>query len=265
MTMNKTELLNIFKNEDERILAAKITDMFFAAKKKNIPIFSDFFEYKKFALMKESLLSNFEMEYDFFGGFSDFERGVLCVFPEYCDKDFVRYPISCLSISYNKKFSSGPTHREYLGSLIGLGIERDKIGDILLSDFGAVVFLKEEISNFVIVNLERVGRTPVKVSESDINEIKIPEKNKKEIYVTVSSLRLDAILCKAFNISRSTAKDLVNAEKAFVNHLPIKDISFNRIKEGDIISLRGYGRIILTQIEGLTKKDKIKLLITKFV
>jgi RNA-binding protein YlmH len=182
-------------------------------------------------------------------------------FPEYDEPCADAFPISCVRIDYNTKFSRELTHRDYLGSVLGLGINREKTGDILIDEKGAYMLMDSDVATFVVASLERVGHTAVKTSI--VRDFHAPDKDGVEKRLTVASLRLDAVLCGALNISRGKAAELIKGEKAFVNWLPAKSGSMT-VAEGDVLTLRGTGRVILKEISGITKKDRVSVTVEIF-
>ncbi|MCL2217955.1 MAG: YlmH/Sll1252 family protein, partial [Defluviitaleaceae bacterium] len=195
------------------------------------------------------------------GGHDNAERRMLGFFPETtADAKGDEFPISPVSITYNERFSAPPTHRDYLGATLGLGLDRGKIGDILLGESGAVVYVITDVAAFICENLVQVKRTSVKASlDAPLPGTETPGVEK---HITVPSLRLDAVLGAAFNISRGKSTALIESEKVFVNWKPAKKT--RPIAPGDVITVRGLGRVKIDSLEGHTKKDRIILKITKF-
>jgi RNA-binding protein YlmH len=260
---NKTELLKSITDDDTRILYARALDKAVAALKSYEPQFSDFMDpYKMGALCD---IVNREYGYELntmvWGGYADAERRTIGFFPEYAEPGTDVFPISCVRIDYNAKFSRELTHRDYLGSVLGLGINREKTGDILIDESGAYMLMATEVAHFVASGLERVGHTKVKVSVVD--NFQAPVKDGTEKRLTVASLRLDAVLCGALNISRGKAAELIKGEKAFVNWAVAKSGAVT-VVEGDVLTLRGTGRVILKEITGVTKKDRISVTVEIF-
>lgn len=253
--MDKSELLKHISDPQEKILYAKALDKAFLADKANTPAFSDFFDPYKANHIKSIAECKLRLNIKLFGGYEESERCMLGFFPEYLDAENSDFPIDILKISYNKKYCSALSHRDILGSVLGLGITREKVGDILLDDktASAVIFVHNSISGFVVSNLERIGRTSVKIDYAlDFHyEQRLTEKK-----LTLASLRLDALLSSAFNISRGKTSELIKGEKAFINWNVVTSTSHS-VSENDIITLRGHGRIKLLEICGKTKKDRV--------
>ncbi len=254
--ISREKLVKSAADEEEKLLISKAVDRANTAIKTFTPEFTVFMDTYK----AHSIHSLFKHEGDvqavIYGGYEDSERLKIGFFPEYTEPDTSLFPISPVEISYNSGFSGMLTHREYLGSVLGLGITREKIGDILPEEGRAVLFADSDIAEYIAANLERVGRT--KVRAKLVSDIEIKPKEAVEKRLTVPSLRLDALLSSAFNISRGKAAELIKGEKAFINWKQISSVS-RTINEGDIVTLRGYGRVKLTQVVGTTKKDRILL------
>ena len=156
------------------------------------------------------------------------------------------------------------SHRDYLGSILGLGIDRSKTGDILVFDGSALCYVKKEISDYIASNIEKVGRNSVKAKVVDISDIELPKLKTEEKSFTVASLRIDAVAGGAFNIPRGKIQLLIEGEKTFLNFLP--EISPSKtVGEGDMISVRGFGRFKILSVNGKTKKDRISITVLKYV
>ena len=178
--------------------------------------------------------------------------------------EFYLFPIVCLAITPSSlKYGEILTHRDYLGALLHLGITRAKIGDIYIKEKQAYVFCTESIAEFICKELCTVKHTLVHC------EITAPTKEElkpefKEITSTVASLRLDAFLSVAFNSSRSSLSAFIDGGKTYVNgRLAVK--AGMSLKEGDIVSVRGKGRFIVSEVKNMTKKGRIVVTITKYV
>jgi len=199
-----------------------------------------------------------------FGGFKDAERKMIGFSPDYMDINETYFPIKAVEIEADKRFSHSLSHRDYLGSILGLGIDRDRTGDIIINENKAVVIAAEDIADYVASTLFKVGRTPVKCTVRDTEGLDITSKNIKEVFSTVPSLRLDCIVSSAFSLSRGNAKALIDAEKVQLNWQTVTSASAE-VKEGDVLSARGYGRAEVVEIKGRTKKDRIGILIGRYI
>ncbi len=196
--------------------------------------------------------------YKVYGGFLESERNKI-VFSKYeiSEKDF---DITLLEINYNSKYSKILKHGDFLGSLIGLGLERKLIGDIIVNE-KAVVAVSTHISDYIKTNLEKVGKTKVTVKVCEKLNLNIKEKEEKKM--TVASLRVDVVLCAVHNLSRNKIKELIQSNKLYINFELVKDSS-KKICENDIITLRSYGKFKYTKSVGISKKNKIIIKVIKY-
>ncbi|MGN9164001.1 RNA-binding protein [Tissierellaceae bacterium HCP3S3_D8] len=205
-----------------------------------------------------SILNRFdEIGYTEYGGYEDAERKVIIVFPFYRRGEDVSTGVSALKIEGDLENLS---HRDYLGAILNLGIDRNKIGDILvISDYGFVI-VKDEISDFIQYNLEKIGNKNVKVYRVSWDELVIPQSEYREITEFLSSLRLDVVISAAYNLSRKDSMNIIKSGNVKVNWGPIDKPSLE-LKVGDTISVRKYGRFILYDIEGMSKKGRLRSVI----
>ncbi len=195
-----------------------------------------------------------EPPYIFYGGFPEAERRRLFFLPDYIDKEFFPYDEYISVIKATFSFSS-PTHRDFLGSLMGLGIKREVLGDILVFPDRAYIICATHIADFILANLEKVGRLGIKCRILPLSEIEVPAPQFDIVSGTVASLRADSVTALAFGISRTSAAEFITSGALSVNHLPTENISAE-ISEGDLLSLRGFGRAKLNAVGGTSKKGR---------
>ncbi|MCR2042553.1 RNA-binding protein [Anaerosalibacter massiliensis] len=211
--------------------------------------------------LSKSILSRFDdISYSEDGGLLNAERKIISIFPDYLAFEKIRAPIVPLSINGSVE---GLKHKDFLGSLMGLGITREKVGDILLHEEEVQIIVEDSISDYIMFNLKKVGNKSVNVNLISREELKEGKKDFKKKGVIIPSLRLDAVISKTFNLSRKDSLNLINSGKIKVNWEPINK-PFLEINEGDLISVKGYGRFILSNVLGKTRKERIKANITIF-
>lgn len=154
-------------------------------------------------------------------------------------------------------------HRDVLGSLMGLGIERSILGDILMQGAGCQIIVDSDMAPWLKDNFTKVAMVPVQVEEIPFDQLELPKKTAKEVRATVASLRLDAVGAAGFGISRAKMVQAVEGERTEINWQPAKGPS-QTVKVGDIISIRGKGRIEIKEQTGTSRKGRIGLLIERF-
>lgn len=251
--LTKSELLDKITDKEDRVFLSSVYDKLEQSERKNYPIFSDFLDAKQIRLA-QTLFSFWKDRLRFFGGIGNAER-MLC----YLEFGYEEFPIRLI-----EAFVPGGadiSHGDVLGSLMGLGIKRQKVGDILVGD--RIVFaVKEEISDYVLQNLATISRYPVTLQLLDGFFV---EKEQKFSYrsTTVSSLRLDCVVADIAHLAREKAKDYILANKVKVNHF--EETNYKKVlSSGDVLSLSHIGRFVLEEVEGVTKKNRMKIIIKKY-
>lgn len=255
--------VNPLDKYDEKLVEAKIRDVFVIAQKHREKRATDFLDPAQQKIGEEVARGFRDMGFFFDGGYEDAERKVLVAYPEFAKEDPLREPLGALRIS-SKDPTEYPSHRDYLGAILGLGINRDKVGDILVSGSSADVVIKQDITEYIGLNLVKVGSTPVSVEEISVKELLQPVRPYKELKSTVASLRIDAIASIAFGISRSKMAPFIKGENLKLNFKVIKDPS-TPVKEGDIISAHRLGRAKVVEIGGESKKGRIYVKVHRYI
>lgn len=200
-----------------------------------------------------------------FGGYVDAERKMLCYLPEYLDEDSLMNddsPVVCLHAEFYE--GDTPTHRDFLGALMGAGIARETVGDICVGKGWCDFFVTEEIAPYLLQNFTNAGRTKFHLSAIPLNDANIPEPEVKVIKDTLASMRLDGVVSSGFRISRSLAAQAIAAGKVAINGLPCEKPD-KLVAEGAKISLRGSGKIKLEKVNGQTKKGRISVEIHRYM
>ncbi len=198
-----------------------------------------------------------------FGGYPQAERKRIAIARVEIPLDESQVELTALDISGNFLFDSA-THRDFLGALLGNGLVRDKVGDVLvLGERGAQAIVVPELVEFLELNFNQVRSVPVKTRRVPLEELKVREPKKKELTSTEASMRLDAIASAGFGMSRSKMVDLINSGDVRVNWREISSTS-HALKSGDLIAIRGKGRIEIGEVM-ITKKDRYRIQMTRFV
>ena len=202
-------------------------------------------------------------QYKTYGGYGLSERQMAAFLPDALYYDY-QYPIQIIEISpVNRKFAEELSHRDYLGAVMNLGIERCKLGDILIEDGKAILFAKEELAGYIMEHLTRIRHTTVKTSILSTFEDSY-EPRYEELKGTVASVRLDTVLSLAYPLSRSKITGLIEGARVFVNGKLVTSNGY-RLKEGDILSVRKMGRIGYNGILSETKKGRYMVSIRKYI
>lgn len=237
-------------NDEEKILLRRLCDCLLKSEKTYSAVYSHFLTPAEQALAEK--VDEFRGVLRFEGGYEDAERR-LCRMAkdEYCQDDGV--PIRLYKVHAPQAELS---HRHILGSLMGLGIKREMIGDIQASGDMAYFFCHKSVADFVGLNLTKIGRYHVTVCEVDIAALAEPKTENRKI--NVSSLRLDSVAAECFGLSRTKAAELVKQGVVSVNWLSCTDTA-RMLKEGDKISLRGKGKARIGAVSGVSKKGRLFL------
>ena len=200
-----------------------------------------------------------------FGGYDDAERKMLCYLPEYLDEAWLYQedsPVVCLRASFYQ--GDTPNHRDFLGALMGCGISRETVGDICVGQGSCDFFVTAEIAPYLLQSFTGAGRVKVQLRQVSLQDAIIPEPDIKEIFDTLASIRLDALISSGFRIGRSLASQYISAGKAAIDGLPCEK-SDKVVLEGSSISVRGLGKIKLYSVNGQTKKGRISVVIHRYV
>jgi RNA-binding protein YlmH len=192
-----------------------------------------------------------------YGGYGHAERVRGIFYPEYMDPDPGNYALALLTIRGSNQFLN-LEHRDYLGSLLGLGIKREKFGDILVHDSYAQIIVAREITDYVRLNLTQVHRVRVTAEISEPEQVAVPAQSFRRLSFTVQSPRIDAILGDVFHLSRAKVVPPIQNGRVKVNWREINDPSY-RLEEGDVVSFKGFGRFKVALIGGETKKGRTKI------
>lgn len=250
-------------NKEELLLQKRLAELSRIAYTREIVTFSEFLNLNELNILhttpKDMLLS----QYKTYGGYGLSERQMAAFLPDALYYDY-QYPIQIIEISpVNRKFAEELSHRDYLGAVMNLGIERCKLGDILIEDGKAILFAKEELAGYIMEHLTRIRHTTVKTSILSAFEDSY-EPRYEELKGTVASVRVDTVLSLAYPLSRSKITGLIEGARVFVNGKLVTSNGY-RLKEGDILSVRKMGRIGYNGILSETKKGRYMVSIRKYI
>ena len=261
---NKQKLLENITQPDDRLLISKVLDQVSLCMKSHEMKYTDFLDPYQLNLCEKVISKLTDVSYEIFGGYIEAERKLIIIYPNYISKEDITLPFCLLKIYSRNKFSSSLGHRDYLGALLNLGVRRENMGDIVIHEEFAFVFVLKKVADYVQSQLNRIRKDPIEILQCSLNEFTSPKQSIKEINTTVSSLRLDSIASAAYGISRTKILPFIRGDKLRVNWEIVADPSFI-VKEGDTISFRGHGRVKLNQVYGTTKKGRIQINICKYI
>ena len=235
--------------ENETLLKKRLAELSHRAFERGYTTYSTFLNLQEISILKSLKLDS---KYSLFGGYENADRCVAA----FSNDEIYSYPIVCIKIEpLQQKFSDKLTHRDFLGALMNLGIEREMLGDIKILNNEGYLFCLDKISQYIVDNLSSIKHTSVKCKIiDDIPELfnQIPD---EEEYI-VSSLRIDTVVSAVFKMSRNSASQLINQEKIFINSKTVYKDSI-QLKEDDVVSVRGYGKFIYSQTVNETRKHKM--------
>ncbi len=261
--MDRNNIEKIATNADDRVLLAKLWDKINAGIRRNIPAATGFLSPREQEMAR--YLFGDVPGLCAFGGYEEAERKCLCYLPDYLEDGWLYdedSPVVCLRATFYDGYS--PSHRDFLGGLMACGIARQTLGDICVGKGCCDFFVTAQIADFVEQNLTSVGRAKLRLQRIALQDAQIPEPEFKEIKDTVASLRLDSIISTGFRIGRSQASQYIAAGKASIDGLPCEKPD-KAVAEGMKISVRGLGKIKIHSVNGQTKKDRIWVVIHRYI
>lgn len=197
------------------------------------------------------------------GGMEQAERKIAFFLPYYEDEAAFD-PSEYIRVLRIRSYFGEPAHKDYLGAILGLGIERDRVGDILVSGDTAYLFCMPSVASLILSELEKVGRCGVKVAETAPGEVPVPKREVKLLSFTVKSLRLDAVTGNLFGMSRTQAAELIRLGAVSLNY-SICEKTDASVEEGAVISVRGKGKGRIAEIGGKSRKDRLFITAEKYL
>lgn len=247
------------RSDEERYLMRHIEDLARTAESRGIPRYSAFLSDREQDLARAALnrAAVPENVYHFEGGWPGAERRLLCLEPE---GNWPDSPLCCVRLTCRVQAGAVlPAHKDYLGSLMGLELRREALGDIVLPSDApgtAYVFALEPAAQLICQELLQAGRVEVTTRLLPLEELpEFPQAERTLQTATVFSLRLDAVLAAMLHCSRSMAAELITAGRVEINHLPVESVHAP-VYEGDVFTVRGKGRFGLTALPGKSRKDR---------
>lgn len=257
-------------NKEETLLHKRFVELSNIAYQRSVITYSDFLNLNELNILHTTPKDLFPVPYMTFGGYAYSERQMAAFLPDafslYMEKSEIQnlYPIQIIKITpVHAKFAEELGHRDYLGALLNLGIERSKLGDILVQGTSAYVFVNESLADFIVNELVKVRHTVVLPQIVESAEF-VYEPRFEVIKGTVASIRLDSLLSLAYSSSRSKLTGLIEGTRVYVNGKLITSNAYH-VKNDDIISVRGMGRFQFKQIVSETKKGRYYVELYKYI
>ena len=267
--MNKTDLLNTYKRQEDKVIIAQVLDKINIMEKGQKIESTDFLDMYQISLV-ETFLKKISFEnYILYGGFEEAERKVLIVYPEKYTKEMLEKNygkiISIVKIELPEENHGKYAHRNYLGGIVKLGLKREKVGDILVFDDGADIVTVNDFAQILCTELGSLTRFQnSKIEVLDIKNIRTREIKLEEVKIIVPSLRLDNFVSDLARTSRSKAVDIIDQERVFVNGKNETKAS-KQITKDDVITIRGKGRFVIKDFVGNTRSGRTVVLVEKYV
>jgi RNA-binding protein YlmH len=259
---DKEKLLSHLHREDDRLLGDfaldKIEKVLERKSTENTNFLNPYQRKVVLGLIKQVNGVNYIEE----GGYKKAERKRIVVFPDYLFPDHVESSIEIIKVNGNFNFKS-LSHKDFLGSILSLGIKREMIGDILvLDEFGQIIIAKE-LYEFIKLNFNKVNEVPIEISKIDNDDLIIPTNNTKDISTTVASMRLDAVASAGFGDSRNKISRDIKNNRVKLNFKVVTDPACE-VELEDLISIRNRGRVEVAVRRGFSNRGRIKLLLKRY-
>jgi photosystem II S4 domain protein len=254
---------NLLKGVENRECVARVIDQAEQALKTWEVVMTDFLSPPELAEIQQVFRQLSDVQMVAWGGYPQAERQRLAIARSELPLDTSQVEVAPLSIAGNFLFDPA-SHRDFLGALLGTGIVREKVGDIIvLGERGAQAIVVKELVDFLQASLSQVRSVPVKTQPIPLEELKVREPKKKELMTVEASMRLDAIASAGFGTSRSKMAEMISAGDVRVNWKDTTSTSYT-VKPGDLIAIRGKGRVEVGEVM-VTKKDRYRVQLTRFV
>ena len=242
----------------DKLLSAKVDDGIRLSPKG--PKFIGFLDCGESAEVREYLSNQDSSHIMYFGGYDNAERVFIGIFPDYLEPEESYFPISSLTLTYKKEYELG--HRDFLGTFMAQGISRSTIGDILIEPGRCVIFVKEELAEYFLSSVVKIGGVGISVSYTGDSVLPAAH-TYEDIGGVISSSRLDCIVSMITKLSREKTARLINTGLVTCNYKETDNVSMT-VKEGSILSIRAYGKFIIDTIGPMTKKGRLIIKCRKY-
>jgi len=252
---DRKKILSMANDAETELLLSHAYDLYVKSEKVGRAFFTDFLSPLEAAEIEKAFSHSCVT---FFGGYDDAER----VIGAFGDADEGDFPVCAIEII--TKNSSPLTHQSCLGTVLSLGLKRSGVGDIVIDKSRAVMFCLAPLADYISDGLTKIGGTGVKAKILDDADVSLPQRQYKEKSVSLSSMRLDCVVSAASGKSRTNASDYIKRSQVFVNYKPVTSQS-HTICDGDVVTIRGEGKFLITTDNSLTRKGRIFVKILKYI
>ncbi|MCP0886490.1 RNA-binding protein [Ligilactobacillus sp. WILCCON 0076] len=254
--MKNEQIYQHFRNEEEPLID-ELLSLIARAENEYRPVLTPFLNPRECYIAKSILGQNDNVKASFYGGAKKAERQRILFYPVYFEVETKDFNISLVEIEYPIKFAT-LKHGQILGTLANAGVKYDVLGDILTDGQRWQFFVQNNMVSFFLEQVTQIGRIKVRLREIDMgSKVNTIDAWENET-TTVSSLRIDGVVSNCYHISRQHTKALIKAHKIHVNWMQLEKPDY-MLESYDIISVRGYGRIRLNEVSGISKKGKLRL------
>ncbi|MCK9526168.1 MAG: YlmH/Sll1252 family protein [Limnochordia bacterium] len=260
--MNKEQLLGHLRGDDEQRLGRHVLDLARQAWETNRPQKTDFYDPYERKVAQSVLGSIPEVGFMHQGGYKKAERTRLVIYPGFYLVETIPSSLRVLEATGNFSFQE-VGHGDYLGSILGTGLNRGKIGDILVLQGGCQVIVASEVADYVLSHWAQVGKISITLKEIDEEQLAVEPERIKEIKSTVASLRLDAVAAEGYGTSRSKMVREIKGERVKLNWKSVSNPAL-AVSEGDVLSIRGRGRVVVSTVGGTTRKGRTSIVLHRY-
>lgn len=257
--INKQDILSRYSEKEDKIFASNILDKINKYDKTGTLITTNFLDMNEFKISVE-LLNKFKMQYKVFSLEDILERKCIALLPEY-DDNYDFSCVSCIKVIPNK--NSKLLHKDYMGSIYNIGIAQDMIGDIIVFEDYAYIFLMSKVLEFVLLNYIQVGNSKINIEVMDFNNLEDIKHNFEDINIIVPSNRIDTVLSHVYKLSRSEVENKILKNELYINSKCITSKTYI-LKQNDIVAFRRCGKFKYNDVIKKTKNDNLVIKITMY-
>ncbi len=264
--MNKTELLNKFsKDPEERVVLARALDQMDRAANRSIPCATQFLSPAQRAALEPLIAAAGHPSHLFHGGFEGAERTVCVFLPDWQGPDDWEPSdeLAAIECAYPPT-GADLTHRDLLGGLMGIGLTRERVGDILAGEKSAQIVCLRDAAPIILSQFDQAGRYRLKLREISLTDLSPAPNQVRVVHDTVAALRLDAVLSSGFSLARGKAADAVTGGRVSLNHRECLKPD-RAVSEGDVVTCRGLGKCVLKTVGGRSRKGRIIIEIERYL